>query len=195
MTANLRDLKVAWERKLEEELLPLIKPAPSTPIERSALVKGLVTLVAKCGSKARGTRPLMEQILGDEYRDKVKDIRKAADLLEGTGLDFEEVIQDLRRGAENIEALWSPKPSDAERRHQCLEMCREFLVANGKHAGMKEANKETGQGAGGAITLAQAVLELSTRDIKTGRGLYVSDQALRRYARRKRGDKTTKPKP
>lgn len=138
----------------------------------------------------------MEQVLGEEYRKKVKAIRKAADLLEETELDFEGVIQDLRQGAANIEALWKPKLSEAERRNQCLEMCREFLSLHGKHAGIREANKDTGQGAGGAILLTQAILELVTRDVKTGgKGLYVSDQALRKFAIRERRDKTSKLKP
>jgi|GEM_PF-6358292 len=185
---------LAWPRlhEIEEHLLPLIKPAPKTAKERSNLLKGLLHLVFQCQPKVNGKSSLLEQIVGEDYKDKVKDIRKAADLLEGTGLDFEEVVKELRQGATNIEAFGGPKFSDAERRNQCLEMCRDFLVSHRKHAGLKEANKETRQGAGGAIILTQAVLELTTRNPRTGRGLYVSDQALRKYAKRSRGDKKAK---
>ena len=191
---DLSELGLAWERLIESKLLPLIKPSPETDMERSELTKGLVDLVDKCGTRMRHSRPFLERFWGKDTKERIKKISKAADILEETGLDFVTIIQELREASNNLDSLYGPGHSDAERRHQCLEMCRDFLLSHNKHAGIGEANPQEGKAAGSAIVLTQAVLGLATRNWRTGCALHVSDRALRKYAKRSRGDKNAKSK-
>lgn len=183
----------------KRELLPFVKPAPESDTEREELIDDLKILFYTCVSTANNRTGLLQGIVDrvfPEYGDKAKSIRKAATLLEKTGLDFQEIILELRKSADNLEGFfnaWATPSRDTARRQIVLERCREFLLSHGKHAGITDTVNSRGEKVQGmAVLLAQAVLELATRNPKTGRGIYVSAQALSKYAKRARDKKAKK---
>lgn len=190
---DIQEATNAWHQEIERTLLPFVKPKPKDDIERKAVSEGIRDLFFKCAVIVKDRPSLLASAFGSEYFDKAKKIRKAASLLEQTGLDFQEIIQELRRGAENIQRIFESKGRDTVRRNECVNLCREFLVSHGKHAGLGEANPNGNLSAGMAIQLAQAVLELATRNPKTGKGQFVDDRTIRKSVKRAR-DKTPQEK-
>lgn len=188
---DLAALTAGVERHYADTLLPLVKPAPKDQTERETLQAGLIQLVYACEPGLRHHRWFV-QTMNRAAKAIAKDIRKAADILEGTHLaSYEGLVASLREDAEHVTPHTKTGRPRKDHSARCVELCRAFLVAHGKHAGIGAEYEPEGHKAGGAVILAEGVLELLTWRARTGEGDGTTTAALSKAAKRAR-DKTPK---
>jgi hypothetical protein len=184
----------AQEQFFADTLLPLVKPAPKDQAESDTLRAGLIQLVYACSPGIHQHRYFV-QTMNRAAKDAAKAIGKAADILEGTYLaSYEGLVASLREDAAHL--IPPAKGGRPRKDHsaKCVELCRAFLVAHGKHAGIGAEFKPEGHKPGGAVTLAEGVLELLTWSARTGEGDGTTTTALSSSAKRAKRARTKTPK-